>query len=748
MTDSPYPGNPDPSRRVFLGAAAGGALAAGLGAANAAPAAAASAASTNAETAAARTRHGDLRDVRHVVVIMQENRSFDHYFGSLAGVRGFADRSTITLPGGLSVFEQPTGAPGEEITTTQFPWHLSDAPASAYPDDNEPPSAQVGAQGYGGTPHSWDDQHLAWNGGLMNGWVEAKEGLTTLGYLDRRDIPFHYALADAYTVGDAYFCSVLSATGPNRTYLWGGTIDAQKKFGDYTANAGGDEVGKKLAWKTYAEGLQEAGYSWRIYQGSDNYGDNGLQYFATFAALDPSQGGTADPGNPLYERALSIVDEPSTADEANGDNLIAAVRADVEAGTLPQVSWVVSNQTFSEHPDGAPNDGAYLIHGVLKALAADPDVLNSTLVVIDYDENDGQFDHVPPPVAPEGTTDELYQEESGTLTDRGVDRPVPVGLGFRVPLLLVSPWTRGGWVTSEVSDHTSVLQFMERWTAALGNPVVCSNISDWRRSVCGDLTAAFDFANPVHGLPDLPDTGAVLGDPPDGAYEPPVTTNEMPQQESGTRPARPLPYQPGANLEAIDAAGDGSVLARLSLTNHGDHALRAAHFAVYSAHSPATTLADDRAALPGQYTVAPTRTEQATQASVEIGTGYGDGVYDLTVVGPNRFLRRFTGDVSAAAAHAVVRAVVEAPSGRAPRLALKLVNSGRTPLTFTVTANHYSTARPHTFTVHAHSTITHRTFPYRDGAGWYDLSVTVRSEPGWSRRFVGRLENGLDGVTG
>ena len=233
--------------------------------------------------------------------------------------------------------------------------------------------------------------------------------------------------------------------------------------------------------------------SWKVYQGSDNYGDNGAQYFKTFADLDPSQGGTAPaPGtNVYYDNGLAIVPEPLDAELSNGDNLANAIEADVAAGTLPQVSWVVTNQRYSEHPDGAPTDGAYYIGKVLQALAADPDVFNSTLVIIDFDENDGQFDHVPPPVPVAGTADEFVTR------DRPVaPAPLPVGLGFRVPLLLVSPWTRGGWVTSEVSDHTSVIQFLEQWTAAIGKPAHCPNISAWRRGVCGDLTGALDFEQP------------------------------------------------------------------------------------------------------------------------------------------------------------------------------------------------------------------------------------------------------------
>lgn len=300
------------SRRRFLGAAAAVTGAAVVG--QALPAAGAQTPSPPvAPGKSRRRRHGDIRDVKHVVILMQENRSFDHYFGSLRGVRGFGDRSSITLPSGLSVFQQPTTPPGAPVTTTQYPWRLSDAPASAYPAGHRPPNSEVGAQGYGGTSHSWDDQHGAWYGGLMNGWVFAKGGLTTLGYLNRQDIPFQYALADAYTVGDAYHCSVLSATGPNRTYLFSGTIDAQQKYSSVVAYDGGDELGKHLLWETYAETLQKAGVSWKLYQCADNYGDNALEYFKNFARFDPTQGGTPAPGNVLYDNGVANVAEPLSA---------------------------------------------------------------------------------------------------------------------------------------------------------------------------------------------------------------------------------------------------------------------------------------------------------------------------------------------------------------------------------------------------------------------------------------------------
>ena len=240
------------TRRTFLGSAA--ALGAALGLESV------SGLSPRAEAATT----GTITDVQHVVVLMQENRSFDHYFGSLQGVRGFADRSAIAVAGGYSVFDQPNGS------ARQYPWQLSDTAAA----DSQTP--EILAQCDGSLDHGWSTQHEAWDSGKMDDWVSAKGSVRTMGYLERSDIPFHYALADNYTVCDAYHCSIISATGPNRTYLWSGMIDPSGTAGG-PANDGGSESG--LTWQTYAETLQNAGVSWKVYQNADdNFTDNALQY--------------------------------------------------------------------------------------------------------------------------------------------------------------------------------------------------------------------------------------------------------------------------------------------------------------------------------------------------------------------------------------------------------------------------------------------------------------------------------------
>ncbi|MFF8990281.1 phosphocholine-specific phospholipase C [Streptomyces sp. NPDC014983] len=670
------------SRRGFVGLGASVAAGVALGA------------GTRTAAEAATTATGTIKDVKHVVILMQENRSFDHYFGRLKGVRGFDDRSGITLGGNYSVFNQPN------LLTRQYPWKLSSTPPASGKD------GETLAQCNGDLPHSWSSQHSAWNKGRMDNWVLGVGNVRSLGYLDRSDIPFHYALADNYTICDAYFCSTLSATGPNRTYLWSGKVDS-------SSNDGGDESG--LTWQTYAESLQAAGVSWKVYQNaSDNYGDNACAYFTTFA--------NAKAGDPLYDRGMSSVPKVTGS---TPDDIAAAIRADVQAGTLPQVSWVVANQAFSEHPYAPPGDGAHFVNLVYQALAADEDVFNSTVMFLNYDENDGYFDHVPPPSPPSGTAGEFLNG-------------VPYGFGFRVPMIVISPWTRGGWVSSEVFEHTSVLRFLETWTAALGTPAKCPNISDWRRKVSGDLTGVFDFANPVGGPVSLPATSVIGINTCAPLPNPVPTDNALPVQESGTRPARALPYQPGGYLDHLEFGSGGKILAWFVMTNQGSPASRAAHFSIHPNAYRDTT--------PWQYTV-----DAGGTASdyFNIGSGFGDGKYDLTMVGPNRFLRRFQGDATKAGKSAEVstRYAVEPGTGKLA-IYFRMANSGSSTVKFTITSNHYRGDGPWTYTVAAGAATEDYFNAVAYQNGWYDFTVTVDSDATWSRRFTGHLETGAASVSG
>lgn len=403
-------------------------------------------------------RHGSLRDIKHIVLLMQENRSFDHYFGTMAGVRGFDDPKALRLSTGRSVFYQPDA---EHPNGYMLPFHLNTRATSA--------------QKIPSTSHAWAVQHEAWNSGKMDQWLPAhrkadgQHGPYCMGYYTREDIPFQFALAEAFTLCDNYHCSVMGPTWPNRMYWFTGTIDPDGEHGGPIINNTAPKEG--YTWKTYAERLEEAGISWKVYQQEDNYGCNLLETFKVFR--------DAPKGSPLYEKAMVRGPEGQFEYDAINDK-------------LPAVSWVIPTSYQSEHPDYMPADGAAFVASKIDAIAANPDVWAKTLFILNYDENDGIFDHVAPPFPPAGTKHEFIHG-------------LPIGGGFRVPCILISPWTMGGWVASETFDHTSVLQLLEKFTG-----VHEPNISDWRRKTFGNLTSALRFANVQHKPPVLPDTSGPL----------------------------------------------------------------------------------------------------------------------------------------------------------------------------------------------------------------------------------------------
>jgi phospholipase C len=677
------------SRRQLLGAAAAGAAVTMLPA------------SLRAAAASPLTTTATITDVQHVVILMQENRSFDHYFGSMKGVRGFGDRTGVTIAGTNSVFNQANGS------KRQYPWRLSVNAGGGGVSEAEL------AQCDGSLDHGWSTQHSAWDSGKMDAWVAAKGNVRTLGFLNRSDIPFHYALGDAYTVCDAYHCSTLSATGPNRTYLWSGSIDPDGTHGG-PANDGGEESG--LTYQTYAETLQNAGVTWNVYQNAnDNFTDNALAYFTQFV--------NAQSGNPLHDRGMASVPQVTGATQTD---IAAAIKADAVNDTLPQVSWVVANQAFSEHPDAPPGDGANFVNMVLQALAANSTVFNSTVLLLNYDENDGFFDHVQPPVPIAGTTDEFVNDTA-------------IGLGFRVPMVVMSPWSRGGWVSSEVFDHTSVIRFLETWTTALGKPAICPNISAWRRAVCGDLTSAFDFTSPAYGLPTLPTPPAVIGQATcDPLPNPAPTTNALPAQESGTKPARPVPYQPNGYVDHFEFDANNKILLWIDIQNQGTPATKSAHFSIYANQ--------DRTGGPWQYTVP---AGGATTDFFNIGSGFGNGRYDLTLLGPNRFLRHFAGNATTAGKAMEVTSTyaIEPGTGKLA-IYLHMTNTSGASVTFTVTSTNYRSDGPWHYSVAAGATVSDFWNAVAFENGWYDFSVTTSGDTSWSRRFTGHIETGTSSVTG
>ncbi len=406
-----------------------------------------------------------VTNVEHVVLMMMENRSFDHYFGAMPGVRGFADPAPLHVPGSpYTVFRQPMPSHPDGYV---LPFHLD--------------STRTTAQTMRSLEHSWEAEHGYWASGRMSGFltyeaVHSVLGLPrhhspvperreyAMGYFTRDDLPFHYALAENFTICDNYFSSVMGSTTPNRLMWMTGTVDAEGRAGGPVRDTG-DEAAEagRLSWTTYPERLERAGVSWRVYdeEGSD-CGLNPLYSFRQFRS--------APARSPLREKGL----HRSAPEE---------FERDVAAGRLPTVSWVIPALADCEHPNYRPADGALAIARKLSALAAHPEVWARTVFILDYDENDGLFDHVPPPVPPPGTAHEFVAREQ-------------VGAGFRVPALVISPWSTGGWVSHEPLDHTSVLRFLELVTG-----VEEPNISAWRRATFGDFRATLRLDSPPQTSP-------------------------------------------------------------------------------------------------------------------------------------------------------------------------------------------------------------------------------------------------------
>ncbi|MBY8885396.1 phospholipase C, phosphocholine-specific [Streptomyces sp. PTM05] len=640
------------------------------------------------------TVSGTIDDVQHVVILMQENRSFDHYFGTLNGVRGFGDPRPLTLPSGKPVWYQE-----DDSGHTTLPFR--------------PDADALGLKFIQDLDHSWAGTHSAWNQGKWNNWIPAKS-TTTMAYLTRQDIPYHYALADAFTICDAYHCSMLSSTDPNRYYMYTG-------YAGNDGSGGGPVLGNEEAgysWTTFPEVLTKAGVSWKVYQdigtGLDssgdwgwtddayigNYGDNSLLYF------DQYRNATA--GNPLYDNARTGTNASA------GDGYFDQLKADVLGGKLPQVSWIAAPEAFCEHPNWPANYGAWYVSQVLDALTADPDVWSRTVLFLTYDENDGFFDHVvspfPPASAAQGLSTasvagEIFAGNSGYAAG-------PYGLGPRVPMLVLSPWSTGGWVCSQTFDHTSIVQFVEK-RFGVRNP----NVSAWRRAICGDLTAALDFSTSDDTAPSLPGTGAYV--PPDhdrhGDYVPtPPANPTLPAQEPGKRNARALPYDLAVDTKPVNG--------RMQFTFASLGAAGAAFHVTSAVRSDG----------PWPYTVEAGKSLTDTWALPSGSTS----PYDFSVLGPNGFLRHLAGKVGALGPEVTARH--DASTGH---VTLTFSNPGSASVTFTAT-DAYAPTKSYRYTVAAGGSQTVTGWGVAAANRWYDVSVTLSSDSTYVRRFAGHVETG------
>ncbi|MDR6489521.1 phospholipase C [Chryseobacterium vietnamense] len=734
-------------------------------------------------------------DAEHVVILMQENRSFDHAFGALKGVRGFLDKRAFVKQDGHSVFFQKNddgkyASPARlDLRNTKSTWMSS-------------------------LPHSWADQQKALNKGKFDQWLQAKASGNkdykniplTLGYYNREDLPFYYQLADAFTIFDQYFCSSLTGTTPNRLFLWSGTLREQQN-GKVKANVVNENIdydkARQAKWKSFPEILEQQNVSWRIYQNEislpkgmsgeqeawlSNFTDNPIEWFSRFNVKfskgyyqnipniiaylkqeiekNPKQKERLEamlaevqedqvkyhPDNysklskeekNLHEKAFTTnSNDPDywkleIGKDENGERLVVPegdvlfqFRKDVEEKKLPLVSWLVAPEHFSDHP-GSPWYGAWYISEVLNILTQDPETWKKTIFIINYDENDGYFDHVlpfAPPVNPNQPVDmngkegveyvDQSQEYMSNPSLKNYEKVEgTVGLGYRVPMIIASPWTKGGFVNSEVSDHTSVLQFLEKFIMKkFKKNVHIDNISEWRRAICGDLTSAFnssgvkapqmnylnqkDYAKTINAARNKP--------VPDLKWysEDELKDSLLDIQERGLKPSNPLPYHFHVNLEG----------GQIKMTNLKENGV--------------PLLVYDRT----QFNSNNYHFSYALYSMQSLSHAVHSGAYDYEIFGPNGFFRKFQGSIS-------------------PEIEIILVNvSAKNQVELTIRSD-----KKKNFTISLEDLYTKnkKTISVQKSEekimidldkfkGWYDLKITS-NEHLW--HFAGRIETGKVSVS-
>lgn len=681
-------------------------------------------------------------DAEHVVFLMQENRSFDHEFGMLQGVRGYNDPRAIDLPNKNKVWLQ-SNKEGE----TYAPFHLN--------------TKDTKIAWMGSIPHNWTDQTDARNGGKYDKWLDVKKAYKptyahmplTVGYCKREDFPFYYSLADAFTVCDQNFCSVIAGTHPNRYYWMTGTVREENNANGMAHLWNISNYDKPtLNWKTYPERLEENGVSWKIYQNEltigfglngeesawlSNFGTNVMEYFEQYnVRLNPGgidnlkekkktllkqiadapnenlskeqqtkidaikklllkteeeeKNYTMEAYNSLSEKSKNLNAKAFTTNSNDPDfhnlspltyqengtkrelnipkgDVLHQFRQDVNNGTLPMVSWLMTPANFSDHP-GVPWFGSWFVSEVMEILTKNPEVWKKTIFILTYDENDGYFDHIPPFVPPhpfkehagkvsKGLDPKLDFAEKSQQTNPSMKesniRESQIGLGYRVPMVIASPWTRGGYVCSEVFDHTSSLQFLETFIEKkLNKKIIEENITPWRRAICGDLTSVFrpyngekieqpqflekaPFMKKIYSskFKEVPDNYKNLtAEEIAQINTDPFSSPYFPQQEKGIRSACALPYELYVNGALTDKKFTISFQAA---NKYMGKKAAGSPFIVYSMNPY-----QGEVLRVWDYTVSAGDTLQDEWPL----KNFADEQYHLKVYGPNGFFREFKGD--------------------------------------------------------------------------------------------------------
>ena len=785
------------------------------------------------------------KDAEHVVFLMQENRSFDHAYGTLKGVRGFNDPRVLKQENGNPIWFQ-TNKQGQ----TYAPFRL---------DIKNSKITWMGS-----LPHSWTDMVAARNKGKMDTWLEAKKAgrayehmPLTMGYFDRKDIPFYYALADAFTICDQHFCSTLTGTSSNRTSFWSGAVREEPHEENSLPHVFNGQIDyKNVGWKTYPERLEEAQIPWKVYQNElslpvgfkdeeddwlANFTDNSLEFFKQYnvrfhpahvafvrkqladlpqeinhleaklpkdeqeqkslvakkEALAKAQeaiktwneqgfDALSEFQKNIHKKAfVTNIADPDYHNVAYMDyddagvkrqmvvpkgDVLYQFRADVENGKLPMVSWLVAPCRFSDHP-GSPWHGAWYISEILDILTKNEELWKKTIFVLTYDESDGYFDHQSPFVPPHSKRPYTGKTSAGinTATEfAGLDpkaqqeegKDSPIGLGFRVPMVIASPWTKGGYVNSQIFDHTSCLQFLEHFIATkTGKIVKETNISAWRREVCGDLTSAFRPANeqavnikPLERNKFIESIYAARFKPLPGNFNA-ISEQQLaqanktgrlrellPSQEPGTKLANALPYQHEVNLVQL-ANGELEMHFAAGKTLFGSRSVAGA-FQVY-APGPfrLDRLGKSEEVKMNQWNFCVVPGDQISY-QWQLADFVADH-YLLECYGANGFFRSFKGDKQASGLNIKVslellnikmatgNVLVNLFANRDLKVELKDNAYGNVIKTIALKKGKNSQL----------------IVPAKQSGGWYDFTLTIQGNATFAHQYAGRIETGKNSIS-
>ncbi|RZK58659.1 MAG: phospholipase C, phosphocholine-specific [Pedobacter sp.] len=781
------------SRRDFLKKAA--LLSSVFGAANVIPMSIQKAMAINAEIGST------FYDAEHIVFLMQENRSFDHMFGKMKGVRGFNDPRAKTLPNQNKVWLQ-----NDEKGNTFAPFHV---------DINK---TKITWQG--GLPHSWSDQVAARNKGKYDKWVPVKS-LMSLAYYQREDIPFYYAMADAFTICDHHFCSSLTGTTPNRLFFWTGTIRPEQNANSIAAVNNSQAESRDnvyVDWQTFPEILEDNGVSWKVYQNEiwtsnlpegeiddwlGNYGDNPLEYVkrhqVKLSAYFRKNGDkTNHPAltaeevltkyNQLPQREKNLIDKAFSTNIDNPDylklqpftftneagkqetlnipqeDIFEQFRKDVDSGKLPTVSWLVAPQRFSDHTS-SPLYGTWYVSEAIDILTKNPEVWKKTIFILTYDENDGYFDHLAPFVAPKPEDSSTGKTSEGLTAwaDYEYKKDSPIGLGYRVPMMVASPWSKGGYVNSQVFDHTSSLMFLEKFLShKTGKQIKSETISPLRRAICGDLTSVF---RPYNGenlnVPARLKKDKVITEIQNARLKPAQLTPTAlskadvdkintslpfqkeasefaPVQEKGTRLACTLPYQLFVDGGLNDEKTEIKLNFKASKTAFGQKLESAG--AAFNVYTKGTYKKDK-----GRTWAYAVKAGDTLFDAWEFNN-FENGVYNLVVNGPNGFYREFNGSktdpkLSLECLHEL-SGIIKKPTGN-----VKLIfeNKEASALQILIKDDVYK-ANTKTITIPANSQKT-VSLNLQKSKGWYDLKISVAGNNDFLKHYAGHVETGEDSIT-